>query len=167
MPLFANYKAEFSFLPNSMKCCSTGRSSTPPPFHRINPPYPSYYDMKAVELLSLDKVRIHKVYNSLYIITEVDAQDTCLMTTWYLLKVKGKPDDIQKKKTSKSKISHFIQTPAECSSHKLIGFPEYGRLDLPVYEVRHSLQELSLGLKIRVLCFTNLRGCMALNIASV
>lgn len=34
-------------------------------------------------------------------------------------------------------------------------------------EVKYSLQELNLGLKIRVLCFTNFRGCMALNSISV
>lgn len=73
------------------------RSSTPSPFHRINPPYPSYYDTKAVELFSLHKVKIHKVYNFLYVIAEVGAQDTCLMTTWYLLKVKAELGDIQKK----------------------------------------------------------------------
>lgn len=73
----------------------------------------------------------------------------------------------KKKLSEESKIRYFIQTPAECSSHKLICFPKYERLDLLIYEVRRSLQEPNLGLKIRVLCFTNLRGCMGLNIALV
>lgn len=48
MSLFANYEAEFAFLPNSM---DLHRSSTPSPFHRRNPPYPSYSNIEAVKLL--------------------------------------------------------------------------------------------------------------------
>lgn len=98
MPLFVKYLAEFAFLPNSMKCCCTGLPL--PSFHRINPLYPSYYDMKVVELLSLHKVTIHEVYKFLYIIAEVGARDTCLMTTGYLLNVKAELYDIQEKELS-------------------------------------------------------------------
>lgn len=72
-----------------------------------------------------------------------------------------------REKTFRRKVRYFIQIPAKCSSHKVICFLEYGRLDQQVREVRHSLQELNFGLKIRVLCFPNLRGHMGLNIASV
>lgn len=93
------------------------RSSTPPPFHRINPPYPSYYDMKAVELLSLHKVKIHKVYNFFYVIAEVDAGDTSLMTTSLPLKVKAELDDIQKKNFQKKVRSDILSKHQQNAPH--------------------------------------------------
>lgn len=68
MPLFANYNAEFAFLHNSMKCCCKG---LPLPHFSELKKYPSYYNTKAAELLTLHKVKIHKTLN--FPITELGA----------------------------------------------------------------------------------------------